>query len=397
MKKPIILKKNNRLLLQVGKKEQTEEESFPNWTELEDLILLEAIETLKIRNKWNSAAKLLNRKSQDCIDRYKAIKPLFKRGHWTPEEDKQLIFFVEIHGKNWAQISHTMKQRTGKQIRQRFLNFLDPKIKKDKFTINEDIKIFKLYKIFKTNWRYYTTYIPNRTADRIKGRYYSFVRFKENLLKLIDGLDVDFCAEALKEQKIPEIIQEKKAEKFVNFNNNVREKCIVHGGFNEILNIIDNSDCKNNIKNKINKNEINNKKLEWDNFSNISKLLGIGENHMHPTNCSNSLEYFGFNNFSDFESLLKDNGPHNVNNTYNNYIKNSNNLENLDLKLKHSTYSSNHSLNSLSFSEVNGQKEEDETLTDYEEKYVPKLNFGFEDEHVFSSKANLIENPFMKF
>lgn len=162
--------------------------NYSKWTEQEDYILMDNLKSLKIRNKWKTITKILNKKVYDCINRFKILNPIFKKGHWTSEEDNQVSILIETHGKNWAKISSEMKNRTGKQIRQRFLNFLDPKIKKEKFSIDEDMKIFKLFKHFKTNWRYYVKYIPFRTADMIKGRYYSSIRFKENFLKIVESL-----------------------------------------------------------------------------------------------------------------------------------------------------------------------------------------------------------------
>ena len=44
-------------------------------------------------------------------------------------------------GKNWKLLSETIGTKTGKQIRERFINKLDPKIKREDWSDEEDRKI----------------------------------------------------------------------------------------------------------------------------------------------------------------------------------------------------------------------------------------------------------------
>jgi len=44
-------------------------------------------------------------------------------------------------GKNWKLLSEMLTTKTGKQIRERFINKLDPKIKKEDWSDAEDRKI----------------------------------------------------------------------------------------------------------------------------------------------------------------------------------------------------------------------------------------------------------------
>lgn len=41
---------------------------------------------------------------------------------WSEEEDEQLVKLVKKYGKNWKRIGTIMFWRTGKQIRERYLN-----------------------------------------------------------------------------------------------------------------------------------------------------------------------------------------------------------------------------------------------------------------------------------
>lgn len=149
------------------------------WSQEEDKLLLELNGNISKRNKWKYLSTVLNRRSDDCKKRLRQINPLVKKGHWQKAEDDTLINLIQIHGKNWSLISKFLKNRSGKQIRQRFLNCLDPSINKQKFSLQEDLKIIELYKTYKSDWKKYLEFFPGRTADIIKCRYYSSLRTKE--------------------------------------------------------------------------------------------------------------------------------------------------------------------------------------------------------------------------
>jgi hypothetical protein len=60
-------------------------------------------------------------------------------GMWTKDEDEKLKHLVnQIGPKNWSSISKHFPGRIGKQCRERWHNHLNPDIKKDKWTDEED-------------------------------------------------------------------------------------------------------------------------------------------------------------------------------------------------------------------------------------------------------------------
>ena len=71
-----------------------------------------------------------------------------------------------------------MKSRTGKQIRERFLNKHDEKLKKEKFEENEDNLIIKWQKVYGNSWTKIAKKIEGRTGDMIKNRYNSILNKK---------------------------------------------------------------------------------------------------------------------------------------------------------------------------------------------------------------------------
>jgi len=76
--------------------------------------------------------KFLKKNSLQCFSRYKRIRPGIIKGSWKKEEDMRIIDLVNKYGKAWSKISKILGTRNGKQIRDRFINVLDPEIKKRK-------------------------------------------------------------------------------------------------------------------------------------------------------------------------------------------------------------------------------------------------------------------------
>jgi len=90
----------------------------------------------------------------------------------------RIIELVMKYGKSWSKISKVLGTRNGKQIRDRFINVLDPEIKKGKFNEDEDVKLVLLFKQYGPKWATIAKYYPNRTADMIKNRFHSSIKKK---------------------------------------------------------------------------------------------------------------------------------------------------------------------------------------------------------------------------
>ncbi len=146
------------------------------WTEEEDQILKEKAQEYNFKN-WRKIANFIpGRTSIQCSARYRRIRPGLNKGSWNKEEDEQLLLLFQKYGKNWAAISKEMPHRTGKQIRDRFLNSLDSKFVRGKFTQEEDQIIIKYYKIYGHSWAKIAKKLKTRTGDMVKNRFYSSLK-----------------------------------------------------------------------------------------------------------------------------------------------------------------------------------------------------------------------------
>lgn len=146
------------------------------WTKEEDAILIKLAEKYKEKH-WKEISKsFTNKNALQCFSRYKRIRPGIVKGSWCKEEDERILQLVDVYGKSWSKISKILVTRNGKQIRDRFINVLDPEIKKGKFTDEEDKQLIRLYLYYGPKWATIAKHFTNRTADMIKNRFHSSIK-----------------------------------------------------------------------------------------------------------------------------------------------------------------------------------------------------------------------------
>ena len=94
-----------------------------------------------------------------------------KRGPWNKEENQFIFSRIQEYGKNWAKISKEMGTRNSKQIRERYINVLDPYVNKRMFTPDEDNTILDLFNKYGAKWARIASHFTFRTADMVKNRF----------------------------------------------------------------------------------------------------------------------------------------------------------------------------------------------------------------------------------
>eukprot|EP01016_Furgasonia_blochmanni_P050470 TRINITY_DN7804_c0_g1_i6.p1 TRINITY_DN7804_c0_g1~~TRINITY_DN7804_c0_g1_i6.p1 ORF type:complete len:844 (-),score=291.32 TRINITY_DN7804_c0_g1_i6:306-2837(-) len=148
------------------------------WTPEEDELLRNVVQ-LYGEKQWRKISDHIpGRSAIQCLHRWtKILKPGLKKGPWTIEEDQKLISWVKKEGPTkWAQAAALIKGRSGKQCRERWYNNLNPDVKKGDWTEEEDGMIFQLYRQHGSSWSKIAKYLPGRTENSIKNRFYSTLR-----------------------------------------------------------------------------------------------------------------------------------------------------------------------------------------------------------------------------
>eukprot|EP00186_Timspurckia_oligopyrenoides_P001706 CAMPEP_0182441676 /NCGR_PEP_ID=MMETSP1172-20130603/659_1 /TAXON_ID=708627 /ORGANISM="Timspurckia oligopyrenoides, Strain CCMP3278" /LENGTH=222 /DNA_ID=CAMNT_0024636119 /DNA_START=31 /DNA_END=699 /DNA_ORIENTATION=+ len=123
---------------------------------------------------------LMKMKVQEMKGNYSQLKR--PKLHWTSAEDEMLKCLLEKYGmKRWRTISEVMKDKTGKQCRERWVNHLDPNIRKSQWTVAEDKFILQKQKEIGNKWNEISKCMEGRSENAIKNRFNAFL--KANLVQ----------------------------------------------------------------------------------------------------------------------------------------------------------------------------------------------------------------------
>jgi hypothetical protein len=172
------------------------------WTEEEDLLL--ATWQKKVGNKWSEVSKQIPGKTgQQCAQRWRhRVNPNIKRDKWDEYEDELLTRLVQQHGNHWATIARHVPGRTDQQCMGRWKRHLDPSIKRDKWTLYEDVKLCALYSKYDNAWSSISRALDGRTPQQCRTRWHNLktTSFMSRNHQEIQMVDVDAIERAAQEK-----------------------------------------------------------------------------------------------------------------------------------------------------------------------------------------------------
>ena len=265
-----------------------------------------------------------------------------KRIPWSEEEDKTMKQLVNKYGtSNWTLISSKMgKARNGKQCRERWYNQLNPSMKKNNWTLNEENILFSKHMQLGNKWADIASFLPGRTLTDIKNHFYSKLRkFIRKILKQINDEKlfqingIDSCKYT--GEKIYKMIKKHEIT-YKNLTKDTIFELIIATEKNPKGKFIFLSEQSGNEINEYNNNEstvdINNKNL-GNNFPNNFLIDESYENYINDKNSvinNNMTNSLNNNNFSSY-----------------NYDLTNSNMSNFNFKLKLRKYSNTNNTNEI--------------------------------------------------
>jgi Myb-like DNA-binding domain len=161
------------------------------WTLHEHQRLRSLVE--KYRNTappWDEiSTNFFDRSATDCLAAWHSITkpPVIKgKGSWTPEEDQMILKLRHHYGPKWAQIATHLPGRQGKQCRERFVNHLDPEVRKGEWSHEEETLLISLHQQHGNKWATICKHLPGRSDNDTKNHWYSNIQRRIQR----DGLEV---------------------------------------------------------------------------------------------------------------------------------------------------------------------------------------------------------------
>jgi hypothetical protein len=108
------------------------------------------------------------------------LMKIHQKKKFSRDEDIELIKFVSILGQNrWKEIAKLFPDRSTRQLRERWIFYLDPSVDQAPFTPEEDHILLDGQQKFGNHWKIIAKQLfPNRTPVALRNRFHQLQKHK---------------------------------------------------------------------------------------------------------------------------------------------------------------------------------------------------------------------------
>lgn len=129
-----------------------------------------------VESKFQSYTNLNDCENDECLNKAESSP---KRKYFTKEEDELLREAALMYGeRSWSLIAECVPGKTPKQCRDRWANYLQPSLKFEPWSQEEDELLLSLVSKNGTRWSQLTSHFPNRSTNSVKNRWYWLIKNK---------------------------------------------------------------------------------------------------------------------------------------------------------------------------------------------------------------------------
>ncbi|OHT02021.1 Myb-like DNA-binding domain containing protein [Tritrichomonas foetus] len=134
-----------------------------------------------------------------------AKKPIKQKRHkFTEEEDKEIKRYVKEYGKNWKAISEQMPHLLPRQIRERYIFYLDPSISNSEWDEKSERMLLDLVETYGTTWTTINAFFPKQSLINIKNQWQKMQRHYQKSEKTLP----QFIEEKLVQERVMKAFEE---------------------------------------------------------------------------------------------------------------------------------------------------------------------------------------------